>query len=134
MHGTSDPLDGGRTLGDNLVLTITGDTCKDPNDNRGWGDGTPDNVNVLIAYDGSGRLAGGAFGGVGADGSTSSFDPGSGAVIANAQASDHANAAAPVDAAVLSSVAKGDSRRVGDFYRGASYTGLLNPELVGIQT
>ncbi len=129
---TVDPLDPARKIGDNLVITITGDTCKNPNDRQGWGDGTPDSANLLIAYDGSGRLSGGSFGGVKADGSTTGFTAATGAVIPKATAADHLTAAPPSCAAVLNAIARGDTRRVGDFYRGDAYTGLLNPQLTGI--
>jgi len=134
MNTTKDPVDGAHTLGDNLVLTITGDTCKDPNNSQGWPDGTPDSANLLITYDGSGRLKGGSFGGVNSDGSTSAFNSADGSVIATAKASDHLAGAAPACAAVLNSVAQGDQRRVGDFYSGNSYNGLLNPQLISIQS
>jgi hypothetical protein len=128
----TDPLDPSKKIGDNMVLTITGDTFKNPNNRDGWGDGTPDNSNLLIVYDGSNRLAGGSFGGVKADGSTQSFDPTTGALKDAAQAADHMAAAAPASASVLHAISKGDKRRVADFYRGADYTGLLNKQLVGL--
>ena len=128
----ADPLDPTKKIGDNLVLTITGDTFKNPNNQSGWGDGTPNNANLLIVYDGSGRLAGGSFGGVNADGSTNSFDPSTGAAKPNAAAADHMAAAAPASAAVLHAISKGDTRRVADFYRGGSYNGVLNKQLIGL--
>ena len=130
--GAADPLDPTKKIGDNLVMTITGDTFKNPNNQNGWGDGTPSNSNLLIVYDGSGRLKGGSFGGVLADGKTVSFDPTTGAEKLNAVGADHMAAAAPSAASVLHAISKGDKRRVSDFYRGADYSGTLNPQLAGL--
>lgn len=127
-----DPLDATKKIGDNLVITITGDTFKNPTNRDGWGDGTPDNSNLLIAIDGSGRLAGGSFGGMTRTGDTTSFIPETGASKPNSVAADHAAAAAPASAAVLHAISKGDTRRVADFYRGGSYNGLLNKQLIGL--
>ena len=127
----ADPLDPTKKIGDNLVLTITGDTFKSPTNRNGWGDGTPDNSNRLVVYDGSGRLAGGEFGTIDAAGKTYSFDPTTGATLPGSAAA-HAAAAAPASAAVLHAIAKGDGRRVSDFYRGNSYNGVLNKKLIGV--
>ena len=131
---TTDPLDPTKKIGDNLVMTITGDTFKSPTNRNGWGDGTPNNANLLMVYDGSGRLAGGSFGGMNANGKSYSFDAATGTVdpLKPAVAADHMAAAAPASAAVLHAVSKGDTRRVADFYRGGSYSGVLNKKLVGI--
>jgi len=129
---TTDPLDPTKKVGDNMVLTITGDTFKNPTDRNGWGDGTPQNSNYMVVIDGSGRLAGGSFGGMTAAGGSTSFDPTTGAAIANATATNHAAAANPSSAAVLHAISKGDARRVQDFYRGVSYNGVLNKKLIGI--
>jgi len=131
-HTIADPLDPTKKLGDNLLFTIGGDLYKEPNNRQGWGDGTPDSSNVFYVFDGSGRLAGGSFGGVRANNSTFSFDPVTGAATANATAADHVAAEPPALAAVLHAVARGDARRVGDFYRGPAYTGLLNRQLANM--
>jgi hypothetical protein len=70
---------------------------------------------------GAGHLRTGWFGGVRRDGSVAGFDPTSGEERMGASAAT-ANAAA---AAITFAVARGDMRRVGDFYRGQSIRGLV---------
>jgi hypothetical protein len=38
----------------------------------------------------------------------------------------------PASAAVLFAVAKGDTRRVADFYRGVDYSGVVNANITGM--
>jgi hypothetical protein len=117
-----DPLCTSRTMADDVVLTIHGDTPKDPRNMNGWPDGTPDNSNWLYVM-GNGYLKTGWFGGVKADGSTAGFDPTTGAEVPG-QASTQTAAAA--GAAVAFAVAKGDMKRVRDFYTGPAIDGMVN--------
>jgi hypothetical protein len=109
-------------IGDNVVITVHGDTPKDPRDRGGWPDGTPNNSNWLYAM-GNGYIKTGWFGGVKANGSVSGFDPATGNEVANQQ-SDATSA--PAGAAVAFAVAKGDMKRVRDFYSGPSISGIVN--------
>lgn len=117
-----DPLCTARTLADDVVLTIHGDTPKDPRNMNGWPDGTPGNSNWLYVM-GNGYLKTGWFGGVRADGSVDGFDPSTGKNMPN-QASTATSAAA--GAAVAFAVAKGDMKRVRDFYTGPGIDGIVN--------
>jgi hypothetical protein len=117
-----DPLCTSRTMADDVVLTIHGDTPKDPRNMNGWPDGTPDNSNWMYVM-GNGYLKTGWFGGVKADGSTAGFDPTTGADVPN-QASNMTSGAA--SAAVAYAVAKGDMKRVRDFYTGPGIDGIVN--------
>ena len=62
-QATPDPSCSARNLSDTIVLTIHGDTPKDPTDRSGWPDGTPDNSNWIFAM-GNGYLKTGWFDGV----------------------------------------------------------------------
>jgi hypothetical protein len=100
----------GARMSDSVVLTIHGDTPKNPRDRGGWPDGTPGDSNWIYVL-GNGYLKTGWFGGVKADGSVMTFDPKTGADVAGSSASTSAAAGA----AVAYAIAKGDSKRVADF-------------------
>lgn len=117
-----DPTCTARTLADDVVLTIHGDTPKNPLNMNGWPDGTPGNSNWLYVM-GNGHLKTGWFGGVKANGSTVGFDPTTGKDMPG-QPSTATSAAA--GAAVAFAVAKGDMKRVRDFYTGPSIDGIVN--------
>src|SRR6185503_9784685 len=114
MIAIPDPVCTSRSLGDTVVMTVHGDTPKDPRDNNGWPDGTPNNSNWLYVM-GNGYIKTGWFGGVKADGSTSGFNPTTGEEVPG-QPADATSAAA--GAAVAFAVARGDMKRVKDFYAG----------------
>jgi hypothetical protein len=117
-----DPVCANRKIGDNVIITVHGDTPKDPMDRGGWPDGTPNNSNWLYVM-GNGYIKTGWFGGVKADGSTSGFDPATGQEIPNQQSNATSD---PAGAAVAFAVAKGDMKRVQDFYNGPSISGIVN--------
>lgn len=117
-----DPLCSARSLADNVVMTVHGDTPKDPLNNNGWPDGTPNNSNWIYVM-GNGYVKTGWFGGVRTNGSTDGWDPTTGKNVAN-QPSDATSAAA--GAAVAFAVAKGDMKRVQEFYSGPSIEGVVN--------
>lgn len=121
-----DPLCTTKTLADTTILTVHGDTPKDPRARGGWPDGTPQNSNWLYVM-GNGHLKTGWFGGVKADGSVSGFDPATG----NEAPGQPANAtSAAAGAAVAFAVAKGDMKRVKDFYNGPGLSGIVNESII----
>jgi hypothetical protein len=122
LAAVQDPLCTSRSLADDVVMTIHGDTPKDPRNRNGWPDGTPNNSNWLYVM-GNGYLKTGWFGGVKADGSTPGFDPTTGNEVAG-QAANMTSAAA--GAAAAYAVAKGDMKRVRDFYTGPGIEGIVN--------
>lgn len=122
LNVDADPLCTSRKLADNLVLTVHGDTPKDPLTNNGWPDGTPNNANWIYVM-GNGYLKTGWFGGVRKDGTTDGFDPTTGNNVPN-QPADATSAAA--GAAVAFAVAKGDMKRVQEFYTGPAIDGMVN--------
>jgi hypothetical protein len=118
----SDPLCTEKTIADDVVITVHGDTPKTPLDRSGWPDGTPNNSNWIYVM-GNGYLKTGWFGGVKANGSTAGFDPTTGAEVPNQQANATSAAAG---AAVAFAVAKGDMKRVQEFYTGPAIDGIVN--------
>jgi hypothetical protein len=119
-----DPSEPGAKLADNFVFTINGDTYKNPDNPSGWGDGTPNNSNILYVM-GSRYLRGGWFGQV-SGGVQQTWNPATGE---NVQGGQYAPLAAPAAAAALYAVAKGDMRRVSDFYRG-DISGIIVPQQI----
>ncbi len=119
---TPDPSCTSKSLADNLVLTVHGDTTKDPTQRSGWPDGTPGNSNTLYVF-GNGYLKTGWFGNIDAQGNASGWDPTTGKDV-NGQASSVTSMSAA--AAVAYAVAKGDMRRVEDFYSGPVLSGVVN--------
>lgn len=122
LASSPDPTCSGRTLADNIVITVHGDTPKTPLERSNWPDGTPGNSNWLYVM-GNGKTKTGWFGGVKADGSVLGFDPTTGDNVPGQAASVTSDAAG---AAVAYAVAKGDRRRVEDFYSGPWIAGIVN--------
>jgi hypothetical protein len=120
LGAIADPLCASRSLADATVLTVHGDTPKDPLVKAGWPDGTPGNSNWLYVM-GNGYLRTGWFGGVEVDGTVTGFDPESGKEVPG-QSSEVTAAAA--GAAVAYAVAKGNRQRVRDFF-GGSIDGMV---------
>jgi hypothetical protein len=115
-----DPSCAGTRIGENTVISIHGDTPKNPLRRDGWPDGTPGDSNWTYVL-GAGQLKTGWFGGIRRDGSVMGFDPTNG-TDRDVASTTTANAAA---AAITYAVARGDMRRVSDFYRGTSIRGLI---------
>jgi hypothetical protein len=121
---TPDPGCSSKSLADNIVFTITGDLPKDPYQRSGWPDGTMANANFLYVY-GAGYLKTGWFGSYD-DGKVSTFDPATGANVAVSNTVTTASMGPTAAAAAAYAVAKGDLRRVQDFYRGPAFPALVN--------
>jgi len=118
----ADPACSSKSLADNLMFTVSGDTPKDPLNRNGWPDGTAKNSNWLYVMS-NGFLKTGWFGSLNADGSTDGWDPATGNKVAGQASSVTAASAAT---AALYAAAKGDGRRVQDFSR-AIIDGVTNP-------
>jgi hypothetical protein len=76
LTSTTDDVTG-KSLADDTVLTITGDTpksCVVPRGGAGWDDGSPASHNVVYVYS-AGDLKSGWFGGVSRAGAVTGFDP-----------------------------------------------------------
>jgi hypothetical protein len=121
LMAVDDPSCAGKKLGENVVISIHGDTPKNPLDRSGWPDGTPGNSNWSYVL-GAGHLRTGWFGGIDRAGNVAGWNPQTGAPAAMSS-SDTAMSAA---AAIAFAVAKGDMRRVNDFYQGVAISGVVN--------
>ncbi len=122
LAAAEDASCAGTTLADNVVMTIHGDTPKNPRDRSGWPDGTPSDSNWMYVM-GNGLLKTGWYGGVMRDGTVKGFDPATGAE----NTTTSRDLAAPASAAVAYAIAKGDMRRVSDFARGINIGGIVRP-------
>lgn len=123
LMGRDDPSCAGAKLGDNVVLSIHGDTPKTPLDRVGWPDGMPGNSNWTYVF-GNGWLKTGWFGGIDRNGGVTGWDPTTGGTSTMTSA----QLAMPAAAAIAYAVAKGDMRRVNDFYRGVAIDGVVRPK------
>jgi hypothetical protein len=121
LEGSPDPACPTATLAKNTVFTVHGDTPHTPLQADAWPDATPGNSNWMYVL-GNGYLRTGWFGGVHADGSTSGFDPSTGADVPGQPANVTTNAAG---AAVAYAVAKGNMSIVNTFYSGPSIKGIV---------
>jgi hypothetical protein len=121
----------GRKIGDNLVMAFWGDTHKQPYQASGWPDGTTGNSSVMWVMSNGYNKAG--WFGQDVDGnSLTTWDPITGAdKPAGSGGMTSAQLANPAGAAVLFAVAKGDMRRVSDFYRGVDIGGVVNANVTG---
>jgi hypothetical protein len=124
LMAVDDPTCAGAKLGENTVISIHGDTPKDPLTRSGWPDGTPGNSNWIYVL-GAGMLRTGWHGGVKRNDTAIGFNPATGADDAGRTAT---SLLAPASAAIAYAVAKGDMRRVQDFYRGEDFSGIIRPQ------
>ncbi len=124
-----DPSCSAKTLSDALVFSVSGDTFKQPFARNNWGDGTPGGSNILYVM-GAGHLKTGWHGTLSDANTVSGFDIATGADNPNFNAVKGPGGAA-ASAAALFAVAKGDMRRVGDFYNGPAIDALVNLNVTG---
>ena len=112
-------------VAEGTVITIHGDTPKNPLNRSGWPDGTPGNSNWIYAL-GAGYLKTGWFGSVDRNGNAVGFDPANG----NEAALDRDTVGDAAGAAIAYAVSRGDSRRVADFVGNINVEGIINPALL----
>ena len=118
----ADPACTGQTLDKTTILTVHGDHPHDPLSRPGWKDSTPGNSNWMYVM-GNGYIPSGWHGHPRTDNTAGGIDPTKGTEIPyNGQSSAHA-----ASAAVLYAVAKGDMKKVHEFYKGPEITALVNP-------
>lgn len=117
-----DPACTAKTLDKTTILTVHGDHPHDPLSRPGWKDSTPGNANWMYVM-GNGYIPSGWHGQGRVDNTAGGIDPSKGTEIPyNGQSSAHA-----ASAAVLYAVAKGDMKKVKEFYKGPDITSLVNP-------
>lgn len=121
-----DPACSAKTLADSMVITLDGDTFKNPFNRGGWPDGTPNNTNILYVM-GNGYVKTGWFGDLQPN-AVQGWDPATGNTGGTYNGGTLGPAAA---AAALFAIAKGDMRRVRDFYTGPAIDGVVNLNVTG---
>ena len=109
----------GQVLADDTVITICGDTTKTPLNRAGWGDGTPNNSNVIWVYS-AGHLKSGWFGGTTRAGTAQGFD-----AAGNTAAYNGTTTARMALASVAYAVAKRDDRAINTFANGITVAGVF---------
>jgi hypothetical protein len=108
-----------KNLADDTVITIHGDTTKDPTDRNGWPDGTPNNSNMVYVYS-AGHLKSGWFGGTLRNGTAQGFNAqGANATYNGAAAAKFATAS------IAYAIAKRDERLISNFANGVTISGVF---------
>jgi hypothetical protein len=103
-----------KPLADNIVITMKGDTYKNPLNSAGWGDNTPGNTNIVYVYS-AGQLLSGWFGDITATGVVQGVGPDGALTTYNG-----ANTAKYAMSSVLYATAIGDSRAIQSFVGGTT--------------
>lgn len=108
-----------KSLADDTVITIHGDTSKNPLDRGGWPDGTPNNSNVIYVYS-AGHLKSGWFGGTLRNGTAQGFN-------ANGQTAPYngGQTARFALASIAYAIAKRDERLISPFANGTTISGIF---------
>jgi hypothetical protein len=121
LAAIDDPACTSKKLDKTTILTVHGDHPHDPLKRPAWPDSTPGGCNWMFVM-GGGYLPSGWHGWPKIDNTCDGIDPTTGlAMPYNATAAAHASSAA-----VLYAVAKGDMKKVDEFYKGPAITALVN--------
>lgn len=110
-----------RSLADDFVMSIHGDTPKNPLQPGGWPDGTPGGSNWIYVW-GGGHLFTGWFGGIDRNGNTQGFD-----ANGNPAAYSAANGARFGTASLAYALAKRDDRLISPFANGIKIADVFGP-------
>jgi hypothetical protein len=114
-----------KALADDTVITIHGDTPKDPLTKAGWLDSTPNNTNVVFVYS-AGDLKSGWFGSIDRSGNAKGFDQTGAATTYNP-----GNTAKYAMASIAYAIAKRDDRAISSFANGITVSGVFGrPKLL----
>jgi hypothetical protein len=118
-----DPACTMKTLDQTVITTIHGDHPHDPLSRPGWKDSTPGSSNWIYAI-GNGYLPAGWHGQAKTDNTAMGIDPTTGMSAAY----DGTKAAHAASAAILYAIAKGDMKKVKEFYKDSKeITALVKP-------
>jgi len=108
-----------KALGDDTVITVHGDTTKDPLNKGGWPDGSPMNTNTVYVYS-AGHLKSGWFGSIDRNANVKGFDAQGKAATYNG-----ANTAKYAMASIAYAIAKRDERAISNFANGLTISGVF---------
>jgi hypothetical protein len=109
-----------QVLADDTVITVHGDTTKDPLNKGGWPDGTPGNTNLVYMYS-AGNLKSGWWGSIDRNGNVKGFDA-TGAATSNYDGTTTAKYAM---ASIAYAIAKRDDRAISNFANGITISGVF---------
>jgi hypothetical protein len=124
-----DPGCSAKSLADSLIFSVSGDTFKAPFARSGWADGTPNGANALYVM-GGGHLKTGWFGDMLPTTGAVGWDQATGAT-GGTYAGRGPELGGSAAAALLFAIAKGDMKRVRDFYTGPAIDGIVNANVTG---
>jgi hypothetical protein len=110
-----------RALADDFVLSVHGDTPKNPLNPGGWPDGTPGGSNWMYVW-GGGHLFSGWFGGIDRNGNVRGFDANGADAAYNA-----ANTTRFATASLAYAIAKRDDRLISQFANGIQIADRFGP-------
>lgn len=114
-----------KSLADDTVITIHGDTTKNPLQRGGWPDGTPQNSNMVFVYS-AGHLKSGWFGQVKANNTVEGFGANAAPATYNS-----ANTARFAMASIAYAIAKRDERSIATFANGIGISDVFgHPKLL----
>jgi hypothetical protein len=108
-----------KALGDDTVITIHGDTTKDPLNKGGWPDGTPGNTNTVYVYS-AGHLKSGWYGSIDRNSNVKGFD-----AQGNPAQYNGGNTAKYAMASIAYAIAKRDERAISNFANGLTISGVF---------
>lgn len=108
-----------KALGDDTVITVHGDTTKDPLNRGGWPDGTPNNTNTVYVYS-AGHLKSGWYGSIDRSGNVKGFDAQGAPATYNG-----GNTAKYAMASIAYAIAKRDERAISNFANGLTISGVF---------
>jgi len=111
-----------KALADDTVITIAGDTTKNPLQRGGWPDGTPMNSNVVYIYS-AGHLKSGWFGGTNRAGQVQGVTPTGDPTTYNGP-----TMARYATASIAYAIAKRDERAITTFANGTPLGAFTNPK------
>lgn len=112
-----------KALADDTVITIAGDTTKNPLQRGGWPDGTPQNSNVVYVYS-AGHLKSGWFGGTLRNGTVQGVTPAGDTTTYNGP-----TMARYATASIAYAIAKRDERLISTFATGTTISNVFgNPK------
>jgi len=112
-----------KALADDTVITVAGDTTKNPRQRGGWPDGTPQNSNVVYVYS-AGHLKSGWFGGTDRNGVVTGVTPAGDPTTYNGP-----TMARYATASIAYAIAKRDERLISTFANGTTISNFTgNPK------
>ena len=108
-----------KALGDDTVITVHGDTTKDPLNRTGWNDGTPMGSNTIYVYS-AGHLKSGWYGSIDRSGNVKGFDAKGAPTTYNGTMQ-----AKYATASIAYAIAKRDERAISNFANGLTISGVF---------